>query len=126
MGLQPTYVHAGRGFALVALTCSVQAEDVPSVISGCLQSDHLLSSGVDFSMGSPPLVGCALQHSWKSSSRGWMQFKQMINRGFLALPLTQSQRGLSSAGVRGGWSPVPALPRGDYFQSRQSFPPLPR
>ena len=55
-----------------------------------------------------------------------MRFKQMINRGFLALPLTQSQRGLSSAGVRGVWSPVPALPQGDYFQSRRSFSPLPR
>lgn len=102
----------------MALTCSVHAKDFPSVSLGGLQSGHLLSSRVDFSLGSLPLVGCALWHSWKSSSRGWMQFKQMINRGFLALPLTHSQRGLSSTGVRGIWSPVPALPQGDYFQSR--------
>lgn len=118
MGLQPTYIHAGRGFALVALTCSARAEDVPSVSLGGLQSEHLLSSWVDVSPGSLPLVGCALQRGWKSSSGGWMWFKQMLNRGFLALPLTQSQRGLSSAGVRGVQSPVRALPQGGYFQSR--------
>lgn len=53
-----------------------------------------------------------------------MWFKQMINCGFFALPLTQSQRGLSSAVGRGAWSTVPALPQGNYFQSWQTFPPL--
>lgn len=102
----------------MALTCSVHAEDVPSVSLGGLQREHLLSSWFDFSLGSLPLLGYGPWHSWKSSSRGWMWFKQMINRGFLALPLTQSQRGLSSTGVRGVQSPVPALPQGDYFPSR--------
>lgn len=111
MGLQPPYTLAGGSFTLVALTCLVHTGDVPSASLGGLQSEHLPSSGIDFRLGSLPLVGCAPQHSWKSSSGGWTRFKQMINRGFLALPLTQSQRGLSSAGVRGGWTPVPASPR---------------
>lgn len=118
MGLQPTYVHAGRGFALVALTCSVHAKDVPSVSRGGLQSEHLPSSWFNLSLESLPLLGCALRHSWESLSQGWMPFKQTINHGFLAWPLTQPQKGLSPTGVRGVQSPVPALPRGDYFQSQ--------
>lgn len=118
MGLQPTYVHAGRGFALVVLTCSVHAKGVPSVSRGGFRSERLLSSWFNLSLESLPLLGCALRHSWESSSKGWMMFQQMINRGFLALPLTQPQRGLSPTGVRGVQSLVLALPRGDYFQSQ--------
>lgn len=107
MGLKPPFAQAEarlRGVNLLR-ACLGMSPPCPQVSDGNISGAPELISTQDLS-----LLGCALWHSWRSPSSGHTWAEQVINCGLLALPLAQPQRGLSSAGLRGVQSPVPALP----------------